>query len=31
MLNSFLTFYYWVLNISCYYGDSAPGGEAGGN
>ena len=32
MLNGFLTFYYGALNFSCYYGDSAPGGdEAGGN
>jgi hypothetical protein len=27
MLNSFVTFYYGALNCSCYYGDSAPGGE----
>jgi hypothetical protein len=27
MLNGFLTFYYGALNFSCYYGDSAPGGE----
>jgi len=26
MLNGVLTFYYWALNCSCYYGDSAPGG-----
>ena len=31
MLNGFLTFYYGAINFSCYYGDSAPGGEAGGN
>ena len=31
MLNGVLTFYYGALNCSCYYGDSAPGGEAGGS
>ena len=31
MLNGALTFYYGALNFSCYYGDSAPGGEAGGS
>jgi hypothetical protein len=31
MLNGVLTFYYGALNSSCYYGDSAPGGEAGGS
>ena len=31
MLNGFLTSYYGALNFSCYYGDSAPGGEAGGH
>ena len=30
MLNGFLTFYYEALNSSCYDGNSAPGGEAGG-
>ena len=30
MLNGFLTFYYGALNSSCYDGNSAPGGEAGG-
>jgi hypothetical protein len=30
MLNGALTFYYGALNFSCYYRDSAPGGEAGG-
>ena len=30
MLNGFLTFYYGALNFSCYDGDRAAGGEAGG-
>ena len=29
-LNGFLTFHYGALNFSCYYGDSAPGGELPG-